>query len=392
MNILLISHDFTVTGAPNSLLRQAIYFREAGHNVDIWSLGDGGLKPRYIEAGFNPIIIDNDYMAIKQQYKNAHKKYDFILCNTTVTYKAVDILQRYKTPLVWFIRETKLVNEGISENPDFKRVFTNFYNIYTVSDYAANISKQYNKNVRIIRNAIADKFQDFKKTDKKIVFGYIGSLIPIKGVDLLVEAFNKLVKKHKNLKLTIAGPYNNEYGLKVKDMACPQTEFLGEIQKEEKQKFFDGIDILVVPSIDDPCPLTVIEGTMLGKPVITTDTTGSNFMVKPGYNGFIVKTGDANSLYKSMEKILTKDLDKMKQNSRKMYLKYGTTERERKQVLEMLNDNIKNLPVVKNKLPKQPIVLPLWVCRLICLFVFDKQKRRDFRHKHAVYKNQGLKI
>lgn len=390
MNILLISHDFTVTGAPNSLLRQAIYFRDAGHNVDVWSLDEGGLKPRYIEEGFNPIVIHNDYESIKQQYEKTNKKYDFILCNTTVTYKAVDVLQHYNTPLVWFIRETKLVDEGILNDPDFERVFTNFYNIYTVSDYAAHVSKRYNKNVRIIRNAIADKFNGFKKTNKKIVFGFIGSVIPVKGTELLVRAFNKLTQKNKNIELKIAGWYNNEYGLKVKDIACPQTEFLGEIQKEEKQKFFDDIDILVVPSTDDPCPLTVIEGTMLGKPVITTDTVGSNFMIKDKRNGFIVKTGDMNSLYKAMEKILNKDLDKMKQYSRKMYLKYGTTERERKQVLKMLHDNIKNLPVIKK--PKQPILLPLWVCRLICLFVFNKQKRRDFRHKHAVYKNQGLKI
>ena len=92
MNILLISHDFTVTGAPNSLLRQAVYFKEAGHTVDVWSLGDGGLKDRYIEKGFNPKIIQDTPSAILEEYNTRTKEYDFILYNITVKYKYIDFL------------------------------------------------------------------------------------------------------------------------------------------------------------------------------------------------------------------------------------------------------------------------------------------------------------
>lgn len=346
MDILLISHDFSVTGAPNSLLRQAKYFRDAGHNVDVWSLDDGGLKQRYIEAGFNPIIVENSYGQIRRLYKRTNKKYDFIICNTTVTYKAVSVLQKYKTPLVWFIRETKLVDDGMRNEPKFAKVFKNFYNIYTVSEYAANVIKKYNKHVRVINNAIADNFTKPKKTSKKIVFGYIGSIIPIKGVDLLLDAFEKLITKNKNISLNIAGKAPAEM---QNTHNSAGINWLGEVQLNEKQNFFDAIDVLVVPSIDDPCPLTVIEGAMYGKPIITTDTVGSNYMVQNGKNGFIVKTGDVNDLYKCMKHILSCDLDNMKQASRNMYLLYGTTERERKQVLKMLDDNLNKLPIIKTK-------------------------------------------
>ena len=171
MNILMISHDLSVTGAPNSLLRQAKYFRDAGHNVDVWSLGDGPLKERYTEVGFDPKIIKNKFADIKRAWRHREHDYDFIISNTTETYKAVDFLQRQNVPMVWFIRETKLVNDRSYKKPGFWQLFSKFYNIYTVSDYAAGICRKYNPSVRVINNAIADNFKKFKKPGKKIVFG-----------------------------------------------------------------------------------------------------------------------------------------------------------------------------------------------------------------------------
>lgn len=350
-NILLISHDLSVTGAPNSMLRQAGYFRDAGHNVEVWTLCDGSLKDRYIEQGFNPKVVGTRSDEICRAWNHSCKNYDFILCNTTVTYRAVDYLQRKKIPLVWFIRETKLVNDGMLNDKDFAKVFKNFYNIYTVSEYAAKMSRRYNGNVRVINNAIKDRFERFTTAGKVLRFGFIGSILKIKGVDVLVDAFSKLIKESKNVSLTIAGAVTSDF---ARDLVARSTgtgiNWIGEIQGDEKARFFNEIDVLVVPSDDDACPLTVIEGAMLGKPVITTDTAGSNYIVENGRNGFIIKTGAVDELYESM-KFFVENKDKlpeMSKYSRKMYLKYGNTDRERKEVLQMLADNLNNPPIVKS--------------------------------------------
>lgn len=378
LKILLVSHDFSVTGAPNSLLRQAKYFRAAGHDVDIWSLNGGGLLPRYLEAGFCPIVIENRRSVIDRVYRHLNKRYDFILCNTTVTYKVVDVLSRYNTPLVWFIRETKLVDDGMRENPNFARTFSNFYNLYTVSPYAASVSRKYNKNVRVITNAIADSFDGFKKTGDKIVFGYIGSIIDVKGVDFLVDAFMRVAEKHDNIELRIAGFYNSEYGNRLREKAknCANVVWLGELQGAEKRCFFDSIDVLCVPSLDDPCPLTVIEGAMHGKALIVTENTGSNYIVKNGFNGFVVKTADADALAAAMTDVLGGDIDQMKFASREMYLKYGTTEREEREVLKMLYDNLDNKPSYVIKWPR-------WVGGIVCCFIPSKKNRSNFRKKYV---------
>lgn len=347
MNILLISHELSVTGAPNSLLRQACYFRDAGHSVDIFSLKDGNIKERYIEEGFNPIIIENSQSAIADAYYKQNKKYDFILCNTTVSYKAVDFLQHQNVPLVWFIRETRLVDIGMENDKDFAKVFKDFYNIYTVSDYAATVCKKYNRHIRIINNAVADNFTQFKTVTDKIVFGFIGQISREKGMKYLLDAFNKLTTENSNTELYIAGDYNHQFAQELQNMNVPRVRWLGEVQKQDKENFFNSIDILIVPSLDEPSGLTVIEGAMYGKPIITTKKTGAKYIVKNKKSGFIIKPGNTQDLYRHMKRILNSDLFAMSKISRNMYLKFGTIDKERKSVIQMLHKNENNIPSLK---------------------------------------------
>lgn len=341
-NILLISHDLNVCGAPNSLLRQAKYFKQAGHDVTVWTLADGSLRPRYEEAGFSPVVVNNSYDAIVDAYDKTQKNFDFILCNTIVTYKFVRFFKNITKNLVWFIRETKLVDDWIRENPEFAKEYTSFQNIYTVSEYAATVSKKYNDNIHWFPNAIADNFHEFHKSKSGVTFGYIGSVIQVKGIDLLVNAFLEINKENPDTRLIIAGceglPLEQE--LKKLTKNNKNVVWMGQVQGAEKENFFNSIDVLCVPSLDDPCPLTVIEGAMLGKAIITTDKVGSNYIVADNVSGFIIKSGDKEQLVAAMKKIKSIEIEQMQRESRKQYLKQGTLNRERRDVLNMLKYTI----------------------------------------------------
>ena len=116
--------------------------------------------------------------------------------------------------------------------------------------------------------------------------------------------------------------------------------WMGQVQGAEKENFFNSIDVLCVPSLDDPCPLTVIEGAMLGKAIITTDKVGSNYIVADNVSGFIIKSGDKEQLVAAMKKIKSIEIEQMQRESRKQYLKQGTLNRERRDVLNMLKYTI----------------------------------------------------
>lgn len=349
VRLLLISHELTVTGAPNSLLRQAKYFRSVGFEVEVWSLAGGPLQLRYQEAGFTPELVANDRRAIQAKYEANPVHYELVVCNTTRAYRCVDVLMRYGLKVVWFIRETKLVDEDFWLDRDFARLFAKFYNLYTVSEYAADVIRYYNPNVRVIHNAVTDVFEDFTSPCRHMRFGFIGSLIEVKGVGLLVKAFQRVIREFPDVTLTIAGgvPAESFARLQIEAKDIPGVHFLGTVQGEAKRMFFDMIDVLCVPSLDEPSGLTVIEGAMLGKPIITTDRTGANYLVNQG-SGRCVRAGDLDALTGALREFAGMDAQTLRtycECSREMYLAHGTPEAERAAVLKMVEESDPAPPV-----------------------------------------------
>jgi mannosyltransferase len=181
----------------------------------------------------------------------------------------------------------------------------------------------------------------------------MGSIMPVKGIDLLIDAFMYLLKDDPSATLDIAGDYNNDFAesLKEKTKSISNIHWLGVVQKEEKRNFFNNIDVHCVPSLDEPSGLTLLEGIMMGKVVITTDKTGANYAVDDGKSGFIVPAGCVEKLTQAMKDLcLKKDLSFMQKNSRQMYLKEATIEQYHENILKMVEDNVNNLPIVNTKL------------------------------------------
>ncbi|MBO4284609.1 MAG: glycosyltransferase family 4 protein [Alphaproteobacteria bacterium] len=354
-NVLLISHYFGCTGAPASLLRHAVYLKNAGHNVDVWSLGGGVLLEQYQKAGFSPIIIKKDYYHIEKAWHNSKTKYDLIVCNTTDTYQCVEVLSKKNVPLVWFIRETALVDEYMQTNKAFAKCFSTYYNLYTISNYALKTICKYNKNVRVINNSVADTFKGFTVFKENLRFGYIGSIIPIKGVDVLLKAFSKVLDEGFDVSLALAGGIEDYAGnLQKIYQKYPQMKWLGEVRGRDKENFFDAIDVLVVPSIDEPGALTLLEGAMKGKILITTENVGSNYVVADQQSGFIVQTNKENAIFQAIKALMAKNKDElraMQELSRERYLQYGQPQREREGVLKMLAGNIANPPKARCVMP-----------------------------------------
>ena len=338
--ILLVSHDLSLTGAPLVLLQIAQYLTRHNYIIDVVTFNNGisyELYNNYKEIGITPQYIDNRSFSIEKFCFKNLKKYSLIICNTIVTYRFKKIAQRYKKPVVWLIHETKLLNDHI-KNTKFKNVLVKADNIYTVSEYAANVIKNYNSNIKIIPNGIQDKFETFYFNKNSITFGYIGSINKIKGIDILVDAFKKLVVKYPDTKLVVAG--NNQESTTIETMQkCNNIHWLGHLFEEAKTDFFKQIDVLCVPSIDDPCPLTLIEGCMYGKAIITTDKTGNNYMVKENESGFIIPANNTESLLNTMEYFCLnpEKIEMMQKESREMYLKHGTVKNQENKIDELLN-------------------------------------------------------
>jgi N,N'-diacetylbacillosaminyl-diphospho-undecaprenol alpha-1,3-N-acetylgalactosaminyltransferase len=60
-----------------------------------------------------------------------------------------------------------------------------------------------------------------------------------------------------------------------------------------------------MPSYREGIPRTLLEGAAMGKPLITTDTTGCREVVEDGINGLLVPVKDAPALARAMVRMLS---------------------------------------------------------------------------------------
>lgn len=142
-----------------------------------------------------------------------------------------------------------------------------------------------------------------KSEDKKdYTFGYIGTHIPAKGVNQLIEAFCK-IKQPAVLK--IFGRNNGESSKTLKAMAKHiknPIEFCGEyVNKNLANTVFANVDCIVVPSIwAENSPLVIHEAQECKMPVITANYGGMQEYVYHKINGLLFKHRDVDSLAEQM--------------------------------------------------------------------------------------------
>ena len=159
------------------------------------------------------------------------------------------------------------------------------------------------------------------KTNNIFTFGYIGTHIPAKGLNLLLKAF---VKIEKTAKLKIFGRQNgqNTNALKkIAKLSKNPIEFCGEyINQNLATTVFNNVNSIVVPSIwGENSPLVIHEAQACKIPVITANFGGMKEYVAHNLNGLLFEHRNVESLYEQM-KFAIDNPKKMKQLGAKGYL------------------------------------------------------------------------
>lgn len=144
-----------------------------------------------------------------------------------------------KTPVISHLHGTYpwLKEDGIMKKID--NFFRSKYSINIacsneVKNYYLNHNNSINQDKFIVQSN-AFNFKEFEKINIKnkdliksnlsikndeFIFGYVGRLIPLKGLDLLIDSFYELIKKEFNCKLVIVGDGTEKTNLqnKVKEL------------------------------------------------------------------------------------------------------------------------------------------------------------------------------
>ncbi|MGB9762795.1 MAG: glycosyltransferase family 4 protein [Minisyncoccia bacterium] len=132
-----------------------------------------------------------------------------------------------------------------------------------------------------------------RKTDPRYInFGFIGTLAPNKGIEVLLRAYHKI--KKPNYKLFVAGAGKQDYEEYLKSKYKDDSIiFMGRV---EPKYFFEKVDVTIVPSIwYEALGMVVVESFAFGIPVIGSNIGGIPEMITEGVNGMLFdpyKEGD----------------------------------------------------------------------------------------------------
>lgn len=170
---------------------------------------------------------------------------------------------------------------------------------------------------RILKNAIdinrvnkALKIKASPKSDRLINqpmnLVFIGSVVERKGLKYLLNALNKINEEGLDVRLYIIGDhtldakYSEELHELIKSYQLQsKIFFLGHI--DEPLSYLQEMDFLVLPSLDEGVPKSVIESICMGIPVIATDVGGTREVIINNKNGFIVRPGHTEDLYSAIK-------------------------------------------------------------------------------------------
>ena len=116
--------------------------------------------------------------------------------------------------------------------------------------------------------------QAFQLDDPFLLF--LSRLSPQKGLDLLLPAFERISRTHKDLRLVIAGPDYRGYEQEVRRLTADlglsdRVLFTGMLTHEMKLAAYNDAELFVLPSYSENFGAVVTEALLCGLPVVISD-------------------------------------------------------------------------------------------------------------------------
>jgi glycosyltransferase involved in cell wall biosynthesis len=165
--------------------------------------------------------------------------------------------------------------------------------------------KGFSKNkIYIIPNSFNfDKINKFKELNKKYDFIFTGNLVPIKRLDIMIEAFRILKTKYKieTFKAVIIG--NGKLKQYLSEL-IEESNLTNNVQiidfTNEILEYYHNSKVFIMTSEYEGLPMSMIEALACGIPVIMPNLSNISDVVINGYNGLLVEPLDVNRFAQSM--------------------------------------------------------------------------------------------
>lgn len=155
-------------------------------------------------------------------------------------------------------------------------------------------------------DAAMASFPEAENLDKDSrIIGFIGQMIPRKGIPDLIEVFDQLYQQVPDLRLQLLGDGSQRQELEhqaAELTSVTAVEFLGF--RSDRLELLSKFSLFVMTSSLEGIPRCMMEAMAVGVPVVAYDIPGVNQLVEHGQTGLLAPFGDKTALAAYCKQIL----------------------------------------------------------------------------------------
>jgi glycosyltransferase involved in cell wall biosynthesis len=182
--------------------------------------------------------------------------------------------------------------------------------------------------LHLIRNSInVNKWQPVKRgvsseRQGRFMIGFVGRISREKGPFDYVHIAVNILKKYPDTEFLVAGKGPEEESMKKllqQTGIASSFYFQGQLDEQQLRELYSKLDLLLLTSYTEGLPITVLEASAMGVPLVATRVGGVCEIIQDGYNGLLADAGDIETLSVLALKVLEDKAlaDKFKRNGRK---------------------------------------------------------------------------
>jgi glycosyltransferase involved in cell wall biosynthesis len=141
---------------------------------------------------------------------------------------------------------------------------------------------------------------------ENIIMGMVASLEPRKGHKYAIEVAQEIIKKHPKVTFLFVGEgYLNFKLEKIVQEKNLQRCIIFTGLRKDIERVMAVFDILILTSLWEGLPQVLVQGAIMGKPMVSFNVEGSNELIQEGKNGFIVPLKDVPKMIEKLDYLIS---------------------------------------------------------------------------------------
>jgi GT2 family glycosyltransferase len=304
LDVLILLHDLSNSGAPRVAFDMARTLVEADHFVVVMAPEDGFFRDRLVAIGVT-VIVEPLLLAQHESLLHFARNFDRVIINTVVAWPAVLQLSR-AVEVYWYIHEAQWIADEFEHRGDYVQALLEAKEVWVVSKRAQCIIRKRRADVRIVETGVADPFEGcnfhgtIREPNSPVVVAIIGSYEPRKGQDLAIDGIKLLpaaIRSHCVFNFfgrILDRPFHSTISHRARGM--PEVRLFAELSHDECLNAMRNADVILCPSRDDSFSLVAMEALALGKVLLCTRTTGASDYIRHRSSGFVILENTPRSI------------------------------------------------------------------------------------------------